>query len=537
MFTNASIKIKLIIIISVLVLSISTFVFLFFPARQNALQEEAFLARMGTVADMVSLGTGVGLGTDQLLVLKNVFDWAKQDSCLEYIVVLGKTGNKITQYPRELTLDYGKLLASGAISTEGGIARFARPIDYDGENFGTLLLGANMDQIAREVSSTQRTGLLISLTLLAIGVLVAYASGEHFRKNLYRLVDLAKTITSGDLTAHLEVRSRDEIGQLSQSLNTMCQTLKEKEGKNQSTLDDASKVIEEVSRTAEYLKKGQLAERAQIGDAEGDFKKLVEVFNEAVDKIKNSSDETAKIVKTIDEIAFQTNLLALNAAVEAARAGEAGKGFAVVAEEVRNLAQRSAEAAKITADLISESVDNAESGVSLNQEVLGNLEEINSQVQKVSEVMGEIATASDQQSQGIEQINSGVEQLNSVTQQNAANAEESSSVAEELSSQVAEMQSLVARFQLSEGQQVSASPAPVLPKDPEPVAIEGHTKSTSNGHPEPVAPEKMVPLDGEDEETGRSSAWRRWNRPTKPASSWCRRRGWRWASWSTGYRK
>ncbi len=99
MFTNASIKIKLITIISVLVLGISTFVFLFFPARQNALQEEAFLTRMGAVADMVSLGTGVGLGTDQLLVLKNVFDWAKQDSSLEYIVVLGKTGQRDCDEP------------------------------------------------------------------------------------------------------------------------------------------------------------------------------------------------------------------------------------------------------------------------------------------------------------------------------------------------------------------------------------------------------------------------------------------------------
>src|SRR5207244_3670763 len=126
-------------------------------------------------------------------------------------------------------------------------------------------------------------------------------------------------------------------------------------------------------------------------------------LSEAITKIKGSADSTAKIVKTIDEIAFQTNLLALNAAVEAARAGDAGKGFAVVAEEVRNLAMRSAEAAKHTANLIEESVKNADGGVALNQEVLSNLQEINGQIEKVSEVVAEIAAASDQQSQGVEQ--------------------------------------------------------------------------------------------------------------------------------------
>jgi methyl-accepting chemotaxis protein len=173
-------------------------------------------------------------------------------------------------------------------------------------------------------------------------------------------------------------------------------------------------------------------------------------LSESIDRIKASSDATAKIVKTIDEIAFQTNLLALNAAVEAARAGDAGKGFAVVAEEVRNLAMRSAEAAKNTSSLIEESVKNAEGGVSINQEVLKNLEEISGQVKKVSDVMGEIAAASDQQSQGVEQINTAVEQMNQVVQQVAANAEESASAAEELSGQANEMQGMIGQFRMSQ---------------------------------------------------------------------------------------
>jgi methyl-accepting chemotaxis protein len=171
-------------------------------------------------------------------------------------------------------------------------------------------------------------------------------------------------------------------------------------------------------------------------------------MTDAMEKIRTAAEGTAQIIKDINDIAFQTNLLALNAAVEAARAGEAGRGFAVVAEEVRNLAQRSKEAAKKTEDLIRMSVGNAENGRQITTEVATSLIEIVGAAGKVNDIISEIAVASQEQSRGIEQVNVAVSEMDKVVQAAAANAEESSSASEELSSQSEELASLVSRFQI-----------------------------------------------------------------------------------------
>lgn len=294
--------------------------------------------------------------------------------------------------------------------------------------------------------------------------------------------------------------SAEQVNSAAVQISTGSQSLAQGSSEQASSLEQVSSSLQEISSMTKQSSNNAQEAKALSENARVSTEKGVDSMNrlsEAIDRIKDSSDETAKILKTIDEIAFQTNLLALNAAVEAARAGDAGKGFAVVAEEVRNLAQRSAEAAKNTADLIEGAVKNAENGVNLNQEVLGNLDEIKDQVNKVSTVMEEIATGSEQQNEAIDQITTGVDQLNKVTQQNAANSEESASASEELSSQAAELSSLVSQFSLSTA--LNATPVPAVANG------NGHHNGYKNGHTngsqarvdEPAS--VLIPLDDEDE--------------------------------------
>ncbi len=216
-------------------------------------------------------------------------------------------------------------------------------------------------------------------------------------------------------------------------------------------LEEMSGAVHQNSACAQQGK--ELAEIARASSDKG-FESM-QRMSKAIELIKNSADATAKIVKTIDEIAFQTNLLALNAAVEAARAGNEGRGFAVVAGEVRNLAMRSAEAARHTSAMIEESTRNAEAGVSINREVMKNLEEINTQVNLVSSVMIEIASASEQQKQSVNNVACAIDQLNRMTQQYVANSSQTAVAAESLSGQAMAMQDLVTAFQLSDGTQPS----------------------------------------------------------------------------------
>jgi methyl-accepting chemotaxis protein len=241
-------------------------------------------------------------------------------------------------------------------------------------------------------------------------------------------------------------------------------------------------------------------------------------MNQAMHAIKVSSDDIAKIIKTIDEIAFQTNILALNAAVEAARAGEAGMGFAVVADEVRNLAQRSAQAAKETAIKIEGAISKTAQGVEISTKVAQALDEIVTKARQVDELASEVASASRQQTQGITQINTAVGQMDQVTQSNAASAEESAAAAEELNSQAMMMKEAVSELTQLVGDTATVPSALVPPgKAPAsrkagpqagfqaaPVSFAAAKSSNGNGHhpagghhPAPASRRGDIPLEGD----------------------------------------
>ena len=269
---------------------------------------------------------------------------------------------------------------------------------------------------------------------------------EDFKNNMNETAD-ALNEALGQVTESVE-----QVTAAGGQISAASQSLAEGATEQAAGLEETSSSLEEMSSMTKQNADNAQQANTLAGEAQkaaGEGNTAMQKMNDAVNDIQNSSDETAKIIKVIDEIAFQTNLLALNAAVEAARAGEAGKGFAVVAEEVRNLAKRSAEAAKNTTTMIEGSVKNCKKGVDIAAEVSKKLGDIVQAIGKTSTLVGEIAAASQEQAKGIDQVNTAVAQMDKVTQQNAANAEESASASEELSAQAAGLQDMVQAFTLT----------------------------------------------------------------------------------------
>ncbi len=281
----------------------------------------------------------------------------------------------------------------------------------------------------RELQTRIKTMIGAMLALGVAGLMAGTLFGVmiviRMARRLSEIADQLHQAAEQTLNASQQVASSSQS--LAQGASEQAASLEE----TSSTLEEISSMTRQNAQHTVHMEKLIGSTRESAGKADQAMERMVERIN----AIKVSSDKTARIIKTIDEIAFQTNLLALNAAVEAARAGDAGRGFAVVAEEVRNLALRSAQAAKDTSALIEESQQRALQGVAATTETQALLKSIRSDVDESSSVVREVSTASKEQSRGVEQITQAVTEMDQVTQSNAANAEENAAASEELSAQ------------------------------------------------------------------------------------------------------
>ncbi|WP_120966461.1 methyl-accepting chemotaxis protein [Comamonas sp. lk] len=345
---------------------------------------------------------------------------------------------------------------------------------------------------AEQRNTANWIGVGLALALIFLAMTCAMVMVRSITQPLQRAADLAGAIASGDLSVDAHEERQDELGHLLRSLSIMAQRLRAVVGEVRSGVESVSSAsgqiatgnqdlsarteqtaanLEETAASMEELtatvtqsadtarQANQLAATAAQAAEQGG--QVVQQVVNSMQQITDSSRKIADIIGVIDSIAFQTNILALNAAVEAARAGEQGRGFAVVASEVRNLAQRSAEAAKEIKQLITASVDNVQSG-SQQVELAGkSMEDIVSSVRRVSDLIGEITASSTEQRDGINQVNQAVSNLDQMTQQNAALVEESSAAALSMQEQAQRLSEVVSTFKLGQDSYALRPSAPV----------------------------------------------------------------------------
>jgi methyl-accepting chemotaxis protein len=449
------------------------------------------------------LADPLSLGEDE--ALQQIVDGAKAaDADVAYVVLVSARGDVVATTDKErgaLRTDFDRTMAQATefgqatVPDAASVFEVVAPVAYKGlGRIGVVRIGVS----TRKVEATAR---LAIWTVLGVGVLallvgmMAYAVASRritrpLRAAVERLDELARG--DADLTMRLSVVSRDEVGRLAHSLNVFLDKLHALVQDIRDTSTHVGTAAQQLSEAATHLSSGTQEHAASLEETTASLEQITGTVKQnadnarqanqlaggtrdtaaaggqvvlkavsAMDEISRSSRKVVEIITVIDEIAFQTNLLALNAAVEAARAGEQGRGFAVVAAEVRSLAQRSAAAAKEIKELIRDSAQKVDDGSTLVNRSGQALDDIVASVKRVTDLIAEIASASQEQSQGIDQVNRAVSQMDHVVQSNAAQTEELSSTARVLASQADDLHGLVRRFKLGlSGADVSVASAP-----------------------------------------------------------------------------
>ncbi|MFZ1765658.1 MAG: methyl-accepting chemotaxis protein [Candidatus Nitrotoga sp.] len=449
--------------------------------------------KMGLVTDMRSATATIAIALRNMMLSDNRDDMKKQEGII--IEAKNKVGDAVEKLQKSIVLPKGKELLQQALDNrvkyvdgykvliniinegkkeeaQAYLTNVLRPIlgAYQGSlskfnDFQTELVQAAVKEAADSYNTAR------NLMLALVGIALAMAAGIAFwvtrsiTKPLNIAVNASNRLAEGDLTAKIEVTSKDETGQLLAAMQNMVGKLSQVVTEVRSASDSLSSASEEVSATAQSMSQATSEQAASVEETSASIEQMSASINqntenakvtdgmaskaakeateggESVQQTVSAMKEIAKKISIIDDIAYQTNLLALNAAIEAARAGEHGKGFAVVAAEVRKLAERSQVAAQEIGQLASSSVGMAEKAGKL-------LDEMVPSINKTSDLVQEISAASEEQSAGVSQINTAMSQLSQITQQNASASEELAATAEEMSGQAEQLQQTMGFFKV-----------------------------------------------------------------------------------------
>jgi len=487
------------------------------------------LDREGEIlATTLAAAVGDPLAVGEVDRLQTLLDQARKASSeVAYLVVLNADGKAVASTDPALK---GQVLTRNAFektmaqvqglsrqpAPDGNVVEMAVPIKNQAGASGVLRVGMSTSQVSQTVRFTVITMLSLGAAAMLVGLVVYGIGARRVARPLIDAVEQLRELASGDadLTRRLPVASQDEVGQVAGALNSFLDNLQSLVADVTRTAGQVGRLSADLSESVRTLAEGGQRQAAGLQESATSLEQMTGTVRQTADnareasqlaassrevaerggrvvgsavtamgEINRASRQIADIITAIDEIAFQTNLLALNAAVEAARAGEQGRGFAVVAQEVRNLAQRSAGAAREIKGLIRDSVSKVDAGSELVTKSGQTLDEIVASVKRANDLVAEISAACQEQTAGIGQINEAVSKMDQVTQHNVAQMEALRSTAQDLALEGQQLQALVGRFHLGTGSAAQPvlterRPAPAMPL----LATAGPAKSSNGVH-------------------------------------------------------
>jgi len=408
--------------------------------------------------------------------------------------------------------------ATAYASNEAGPKAVATVEAFDEQSTIIATIAGEMDAAGASVAaSATRWNVAGTVFAMVLSMILGVFIARKISQPLAQAVGVLRAVAGRDLTQRLDIDTRDELGALAEAINTAVVAIHQALSEVRTVADELATASQELSGAADQISSGAQEQASGLEETAASLEEVAATVRqnadnakqaaqlaassrtiaekggavvgsavEAMGDITQSSKRIGDIITTIDEIAFQTNILALNAAVEAARAGEQGRGFAVVAAEVRDLAQRSAAAAKEIKSLIGDSAEKVATGSQHVNTSGETLREIVTSVKRVTDMIGEIAAASNEQTTGIEQVNKAVSQMDQVTQSNAAQTEELSSTAQSLAGKGEQLQRLVARFRLDAGDDAAVR------RPPAPITVRNAPKAAKPARRPPVAPKPRL---------------------------------------------